>query len=179
MSITRESYLIKPKGRLGLISSEETFKAFPEVRSWRGGALLLTLKKQVDVSSTVARKGLCQQLELGRGLQTSDETTHLADSGIAALRNPKKRTQLSCIWNPDPGKLWDNTINDEIIIYRNRKWICYLPPLVAIVTVTSFFQDPTICQALCFAFSNALSFNADTIQSLKIYSLNLSQGHIH
>lgn len=62
----------------------------------------------------------------------------------------------------------------EITIQRNVKMRHHLPPLPVIITVASF-RGSSCASTKLGIYQCCLSFNADTLKSLKIYSLNLSQ----
>lgn len=62
----------------------------------------------------------------------------------------------------------------EITIQRNIKMRHHLPSLPVIITVASF-RGPSCASTMLGIYQCCLSFNADTLTSLKIQSLHLSQ----
>lgn len=62
----------------------------------------------------------------------------------------------------------------EITIQRNINMRHHLPSLLVIITVASF-RGPSCAGTMLGIYQCCLSFNADTLKGLKIYSLNLSQ----
>lgn len=97
-SVTRESNLIESRGRVGLIRTDEIFKKgskpSPEVRGLKKRCSPDNVEEVSGHEFYSCKKLILSTTELGRGLQTLDETTDLAGSWTAALCNAKQRTQL-------------------------------------------------------------------------------------
>lgn len=163
-AITRDGNLIKSKARKGLIGSDETFKAFPEVRTWSGDALLLPWRSKWTWVLQLQGKCLCQQLSL----EDDSKPPKRPHAWLTAGLQPCARLSREPSWAV-PGLLTQE--HCEIIIYRNKT---NMPStIISCNNYSSFLLSrahhmpvPVLC-----LYQSSLSFHADTIKSLKIYSL--------